>query len=133
MNYPQFLLLHQAPNVRIHWHEHGKFLYADWIGYQEQEAGRAGGEKLLELLKLKGCSKVLNDNRNLEGPWHHSVEWTSSNWFPRMQEAGLKNFIWICPEGLLSYTSAKRALPSGKLVRHFEHFDDALNYILQLP
>lgn len=131
MRLKELEVLYHASNVVISWNAGDRFLYIDWIGFQEEAALKSGGEKILEFMKEKECSKVLNDNTRVIGLWYHSVDWTSSDWFPRMIAAGLKHFAWICSDDVFTQLSSRRAIPPGNIVRDFASYDDALQWLLQ--
>lgn len=122
-------LLHRSSNLEIRYDAKHQILYCNWIGIQTEEALKASGEKILELLISKGCSKVLNDNTNVVGHWYHSVEWTSSNWFPRMILAGLRHFAWVCSDDVFTQLSAQRAIPPGNIVKAFNNYDEAFTWL----
>jgi hypothetical protein len=55
----------------------------DWIGYQTEKS------------VIEGCEKMLNDNTRVVGIWTPAAEWVGTNWLPRMEKAGLKQFTWV--------------------------------------
>src|SRR3569833_3360674 len=68
----------------------GAMLYADWLGYQSVDSIRQGCEKILELMLKHRAYEVLNDNTRVLGIWRFAAEWMASDWFPRMNQAGLQ-------------------------------------------
>lgn len=125
-----FEMAYKSGNIEISFSKNDLILYCDWIGLQEENELKTAGEKILELLASRQCSKVLNDNTRVIGDWYHSVDWTSGNWFPRMQRAGLTHFAWICSDDVFTQLSAKRAVPDGDLVKAFNTFEEAYAWLI---
>ena len=67
---------------------------------------------ILELLKKNNCSKVLNDNRHVKGTWSEASEWVSDEWFPQIEEAGLKYFAWIYSPSTFSRMATNKTMAS---------------------
>jgi hypothetical protein len=102
--------LYTSKSVDIEFDEQGNFMYANWKGFQTVENVKFGCEKMLEFLKQKNISRVLNDNRLVTGPWQGAAEWGAREWFPRMFAAGLTHFAWIQSTSVFSQLSAEKAL-----------------------
>ena len=81
--------------IEIHYDSENHWIYSNWQNYQKLESVQNGCEKILGFLKEKNCTKVLNDNRLVKGTWTFASEWVGNDWFPRIIEAGLKQFAWI--------------------------------------
>lgn len=126
-------LLYKADNIVVWYHPEHKIMYADWIGYQKEAALKEAGEMILKILSDKQCTKILNDNTRVVGHWYHSVDWTSADWFPRMLNAGLKHFAWICSDDVFTQLSAKRAIPEGDVVRPFQTCQEAFDWLTGQP
>jgi hypothetical protein len=37
-----------------------------------------------------GCDRIVNDNTYVQGNWSDAVNWVGNEWFPVMEQAGLK-------------------------------------------
>ncbi len=90
--------------------EQGDFIYANWKGFQTLDNVKFGCEKMLEFLKQKNTSRVLNDNGLVTGPWQGAAEWGAKEWFPRMFAASLTHFAWIQSTSVFSQLSAEKTL-----------------------
>lgn len=112
-------VLKELQNIKISYDNDTNILYCKWIGFQTKEEVMNGCEKILEEVKHKECSKVLNDNTDVTGPWQEATEWVARNWFPRMEEAGLKHFAWVFSENIFAELSAKSAKPDSEVVTTF--------------
>jgi hypothetical protein len=105
-------LLHESPNLVIAFEPAHALIYANWLGAQDEAAIRGGGAAMLEAMRAMhqahGCTKVLNDNRQVEGVWGHSVDWAAKEWLPAMVDAGLSSFAWILSKMALVNMSGVR-------------------------
>jgi len=105
-------------------------LYCRWIGFQNKEKIMDGGDKILKIFKEKtNCSKILNDNTEVTGPWQDAAEWTANVWFPSMASAGLKHFAWIFSDNIFAELSAKNAKPDGEIVTTFKSKHEAITWL----
>jgi hypothetical protein len=129
---PGFEVLYHAANIDISYSDTEQVLYCDWIGVQDEAGLKRAGEMILTLLAAKKCSKVLNDNTRVIGPWYHSVNWTASTWFPDMIEAGLRHFAWVCSKDIFAQLSAKRAIPEGNVIKAFQTYDEAFEWLTKI-
>jgi hypothetical protein len=107
-------LLFTASNVEIHYNQEGKFLYANWKGFQNIDMIKNGCEKLLASMKAKKCYHILNDNTNVTGTWHGAAEWGALDWFPRMSQSGLKTFAWVYSPSVFSQLSTDKMVSTAK-------------------
>jgi hypothetical protein len=89
------------------------------------------GAVILDLLKKKSASKVINDNTNVTGTWQDASDWTAKEWFPSMMKAGLKHFAWIFSPNIFAELSAKKAMPASDVVKSFGTFKEANEWIKQ--
>lgn len=126
-----FGAIYLAANIEISYHTKDGILYCDWIGHQSEDKLKEAGEKIIQVLTEKNCSTVLNDNTRVIGHWYHSVDWTNTDWFPRMVQAGLTKFAWICSDDVFTQLSAKRAIPQNEIVRVFNNHDEALKWLTE--
>jgi hypothetical protein len=117
------LLLYTSDNIDIFHEQADGWLYADWKGYQSVDMVKAGCEQMLRQLNTLKLSRVLNDNTHVSGIWVGAAAWVAGDWFPRMQQAGLRHFAWVRSPSRLSHISTTTALeqaPPGAAVL----FDD---------
>lgn len=124
-------LLYEAKNLEVSYDSAHQFIYCNWIGFQNKEMIMTSGAVILELFKEKGYSKVLNDNTEVTGPWQEAAEWTSHVWFPLMIEAGLRHFAWIFSPNLFSELSARKAMPVSDVVKSFNSYHDAYDWLIK--
>src|SRR5688500_2483281 len=75
------------------------WIYVNWIGLQSVETVKEGGQAMLEMLQQTGCHKILNDNRELVGPWDNANDWVEQTWTPNMIANGLRYLAFIVSYG----------------------------------
>ncbi|RZK52173.1 MAG: STAS/SEC14 domain-containing protein, partial [Hymenobacter sp.] len=68
------------------------WVYNNWIGYQTYVGVIAGADACLPPLRENHCAYLLNDNRQVVGPWDHAVQWIATDWAPRAAGQGLTHF-----------------------------------------
>lgn len=122
-------ILSVEKNLEIGYHSLEGYLHCRWMGYQSKEAIIRSGEKILEFIRQKNVSKVLNDNLQVKGPWDDAAEWTVKEWFPRMEQAGLRHFAWIFSPNLFAELSAKKAMPASDVVKTFAGVQPAVYWL----
>jgi len=124
--------LFKAKNIEITYDPANKYLYCNWIGFQNTQSIMAAGGTILDLLKKKGVTKVLNDNTLVTGPWQEAAEWTSTVWFPDMINAGLRHFAWVFSRNIFSELSAKKAMPANDIVKSFNELEAARQWLIKV-
>ena len=100
----------------------------NWIGYQTYTGIVAGADACLHPLRENNCSYLLNDNREVIGPWNHAVEWIVADWAPRAIAQGLTHFAnVVSPESMAALSAEAMHLGiGGRLqMRMFGTFTDA--------
>ncbi len=121
----------EQKNLVMELEEEKNYVILRWIGFQTEDDIYKSGEKILEIFKKLDCSKILNDNTEVRGPWNKASEWTSNVWFPRMiEEGGLKKFAWVFPENVFASLSASKAMPNTDLVSKFNSHKAAENWLM---
>lgn len=106
--------------LRISYDAATRWVYNDWIGYQTYVGIVAGADACLLPLAENRCAYLLNDNRQVIGPWDHAVEWIVTNWAPRAITIGLTHFAnVVSPESLAASSAQSMALGlEGQLKMH---------------
>jgi len=117
--------------IEIEYDSVSNWLYVNWQNKQNYDSIVNGGEKMLQFLKEKQCSKVLNDNRLVVDEWGDATEYTEKDWFPRMVGAGLKYFAWIYSPDIFSQFTANNiaAMQESNIVRVFKNINDGKNWL----
>jgi hypothetical protein len=86
--------------------EENKWVYNNWVGYQSFDSVVAGANACLDYLEPQKCKAILNDNRQVVGPWDHATDWIANDWTPRAIRAGLKYFAHVVDDQTLAAMSA---------------------------
>jgi len=121
----------ERKNIVVEYNEKINYVYLRWRGFQREEDIYESGEKILEIFKGLDCRKILNDNREVRGPWNKASEWTQNYWFPNMIEAGLQKFAWVFPENLFAELSATKAMPNSDLIHKFDTYEAAETWLME--
>lgn len=121
--------LHKAKNIEILYDKENEYLYCDWIGFQNKESIMEAGKVILDFVKKKKYTKILNDNTKVTGPWQDAAEWTSTVWFPEMIKAGLQHFAWVFSSNIFAELSAKKAMPASDVIKSFLSVNDAKGWL----
>jgi hypothetical protein len=104
------------------------WVYNNWIGYQTLPGIVAGADACLIPLRKNACAYLLNDNREVVGPWDHAVEWIVTDWAPRAIAQGLSYFAnVVSPESMaaLSAETMRLGLGGRLQMRMFGNIDEA--------
>ncbi len=98
----------------IEYDQANKWVYSNWIGYQTYIGIVSGADSCLDLLRENDCTLLLNDNREVIGPWDHAVEWIVTNWSPRAIALGLTHFAnVVSPESMAALSAESMHLGMG--------------------
>jgi len=110
--------------LTIEFDEENQWVYNNWIGYQTYVGIIAGADACLHPLRQHACPYLLNDNRQVLGPWDHAIEWLVTNWAPRAISQGLTHFAHVISSEALAALSAEAMhLGVGRQL-HMHMFDD---------
>jgi len=108
------------------------WVHNEWVGYQTYVGIVTGADACLLPLRENECAYLLNDNRQVIGPWDHAVEWIVTNWAPRAIAQGLTHFAnVVSPESLAASSAQSMALGlDGQLQMHmFGTIDEAQRWL----
>ncbi|NML67552.1 hypothetical protein HHL22_20315 [Hymenobacter sp. RP-2-7] len=83
------------------------WVYNEWLGYQTHVGIVAGADAWLLPLREHRCAYLLNDNRQVVGPWDHAVDWIVTNWAPRAIAQGLTHFANVVGAESMAAGSAR--------------------------
>ncbi|AMJ67188.1 hypothetical protein [Hymenobacter sp. PAMC 26628] len=82
-------------------------MYNNWVGYQTYVGIVAGADACLFPLRDNRCAYLLNDNREVVGPWNHAVAWIVTDWAPRAAAQGLTHFANVVSSESMAAQSAE--------------------------
>ncbi len=106
-------ILYRADCIEVSYHTEHQYLYIEWIGSLNLHLVRQHGEKVLSLLSKKGCTKILNNNTLVRGPWLDACPYLAEDLLPRLKEAGLKYLAWVYSPNMYSQHSTDQTLDAA--------------------
>lgn len=83
------------------------WVYNEWKGDVTAEEVIEAAKLSLEYLEHEDCTRILNDNSQLEGSWDEANEWIAQNWMPRALSFGLKKFAHVISPDIFGALSAE--------------------------
>lgn len=99
-----------VPFLTARYHDTIKCWVAKWVGFVTPEDIIQSSEIKLELMEVFGVQTILNDNRELEGPWYDANDWIQTVWLPRAIKGGVKRL------GQILSTDAFAALSATEMI-----------------
>jgi len=105
-------------DTQHHW------IYNNWLGYVTAENVKKGALQVLQALETYRTPCGLNDNRQLTGPWDHSVDWIEEEWIPGAARAGLRYYALVVDQEAFAAASAQDMLSRVKGLFTMRIFDD---------
>jgi PAS domain S-box-containing protein len=103
-------IAYQDSKITINYLEKFGRMDVDWTGFQDMDSVKYGCMLMLDYLKNNNCDRIVNDNTHVMGNWSDAVEWVGNEWFPMMEQAGLKYFAHIFSPSTFSQLSAKKSI-----------------------
>jgi hypothetical protein len=105
---PNVLLNNQnKPFLQWNYDNENNWLYLNWIGYISKENVIKGAELALKLIQENNITYLLNDNRELQGPWGDTGDWLETYVIPKAMAAGLLYFAHVLSPGIAGALSAQ--------------------------
>jgi hypothetical protein len=83
-----------------------QLILVNWMGYLTSDSIKTGAAAYTAALARAGFSRVLNDTREVRGPWDHSMDWVINEWAPNAANAGLRFFAMVTSPETLAEESA---------------------------
>ncbi|AII52459.1 hypothetical protein [Hymenobacter sp. APR13] len=110
-----------------------RWIAVDWMGYLTTDSIKAGARAYTEALASSGYQAVLNDTRNVLGPWDHSMDWVINEWAPNAAAAGLRYLAMISTPDSMADSSAATFYAQLKAfqTRIFDNETDAKAWLRQ--
>ncbi len=103
-------LLYYSESIKIWYDAEYHWLYAEWMGPQNLFTVRQGSQKILQFLKEKQCTKILNNNYEVKGPWLDACHYLAEELLPQLAEAGLQYLAWVQSPNPYSQYSTEQTL-----------------------
>ncbi|HSI91071.1 MAG TPA: hypothetical protein VK927_08140 [Adhaeribacter sp.] len=103
----QFYNNHNQVFLQLNYDADNNWVYANWIGYISEASVITGTDALLEMLAKTKCPYLLNDNRQLNGPWDKSNHYVEEEVIPRAIAFGLRHMAHILAPAVSGALSAQ--------------------------
>ncbi len=101
---------YQDQHITISYQSEKNTVLVEWKGFQNLKTIKHGAMILLEIVKKYKATKILNDNTHVLGTWSEAADWIGLDYFPMLDNAGLKYFAWTYSPIGFSKLSAKKSL-----------------------
>ena len=110
-----------------------RWVTVNWQGYLTKESIQAGATAYTKALAESGYACVLNDTREVRGPWDHSLDWVLNVWAPQAAAAGLQYFAMITTPDSFASESASTfyAQLTAFQAKVFDKVEDAQVWLRQ--
>ncbi|MFC5272192.1 hypothetical protein [Adhaeribacter terreus] len=95
------------PFLRWEYDKENNWLYLNWISFVTKDNLIKGADLVLEIIQKNHYAYILNDNRELCGPWDSSNDYLECNWISQMKEAGLQYFAHVLAPNVAGALSAQ--------------------------
>lgn len=118
------LALFENRFIIIKWNEQHKYLFTKRIGFCNGEDFRMINNRFIELVKEKTCSKQLTDTTEMKVVAQEDQQWFTTDYLPRLKEAGLRYLAVVLPTSALAKLSVQ-AVQNGAINNKLEtaYFD----------
>ena len=107
----QLEVLVDSPEIAIGYDVENHWLYVDWQGEHDQETTRAACLLMLQSLRARRCTKILNDNSNITRTNMRLTQW-GLRWLDDMHLGGLEYIAWVLPNSLLARQAVENTVHS---------------------
>ena len=87
--------------------QENQWLYLNWIGYQNLENIKQGLAEVWKMYRRFRFTKVLNDNRELIGPWDKANNWIQQELAPASSPIRIKHIAHVISPGIFGQLSAQ--------------------------
>jgi hypothetical protein len=110
-----------------------RWVAVNWQGYLTKESIQAGASAYTQALAESGYACVLNDTRQVRGPWDHSLDWVINVWAPRAAASGLQYFAMITTPDSFAEESASSfyAQLTAFQAKVFDNLEEAQSWLRQ--
>ncbi len=111
------------------------YIHAQWIGIQTLDTVMQGGSHYIKMLQEQPCSRLLNNHKELIGPWEVANDWIVSFWTPKVMELGLQYMSQVLAPGIygkMSFHHLHQHIGDKFQIKMFEDVPPALDWLLNV-
>lgn len=119
--------------ITIKYTDGDKWIDCQWHGYQNVYSIKRACLRLLAMAVRFKISKILADNTYVEGTWTDATDWVAKEFYPMMDEAGIRQLAWVHSKSAFSQLAAEKTvdLSVGLIItRFFDSVDDGLSWLI---
>jgi hypothetical protein len=115
--------------------EDDTILVADWSGVLDASRARNGCNAVLDTLREKAYTKILNNNTKVTGHYPGAVDWVGKVWFPSMYDLGTRYFAWVYSPAFYTQLSTDEIIKlSSKVeIQTFYQVSDGWDWLTTIP
>ena len=100
------------------------YIEAKWYGHISADEIVCAALAYLDLLRLSGCPRLMNDKTEVTGDWQDVNDWIQFEWLPKATEAGLRCFAHVYSQNMFSRLSARDLCMRVSPLLQMQNFDD---------
>ena len=93
--------------LTIEYDRTNNWIYANWIGYSSPENVKTGASAHLELMREHHCPYLLNNNKEVLGPWDKANDWLQEVWIPQARDLGLRYMAHVLAPNIAAALSGQ--------------------------
>ncbi|MFB9864771.1 hypothetical protein [Rufibacter immobilis] len=111
------------------------YIHAQWVGIQSLDTVMEGGTFYIEMLKQQPCPRLLNDHKELIGPWDIANNWIVQFWTPKVMELGLQYMGQVLAPGIygkMSFHQLHQRISDQFQIKMFEDVPTAMDWLLRV-
>jgi hypothetical protein len=126
-----------TPNVGLSWDASLRTVVVVWEGFNEAGSFRPIMERVLEMMKSNGASRMLADLRDAKVNSQEDQKWLYEDWMPRAIQAGLRSTAFVVPKSTIAQLGLRRSIQrvdkNDFLIAHFEDVEGAREWLKSQP
>lgn len=123
------MAFYECPGAIVTWNDDIKCVEMRFRGYIEGDDFRNASLSVLELMEMKGASKVLTDSRDMKALTQEDQRWIDVEWQQRARTTGLAYNAMVLPKSVVAKLSAAAVLkkiPANQIqVAYFSSVEEA--------
>jgi hypothetical protein len=93
--------------LKIEYDQENNWIYCNWIGYISLDSIVSGTTALLNMIQETQCPYLLNDNRELLGPWDKANDFLENEVIPKAISLGLRYMSHVLAPNIAGALSAQ--------------------------
>ncbi|RNI29035.1 hypothetical protein [Rufibacter latericius] len=115
--------------------QNNEYIHAQWVGIQTLDTVMQGGTHYIKMLQEQPCPRLLNNHKELIGPWNVANDWIVQFWTPKVMELGLQYMSQVLAPGIygqMSFHQLHQHIGDKFQIKMFEEVAPALDWLMQV-